>query len=75
MLQETHFTQKGKIKLDKNCVIFEAIRNKKGGGTALAVHEDLKPKLIQEYSDEFELLVVQIKTEDGPIRLVTGYGP
>jgi exonuclease III len=75
MLQETHFTQKGKVKLDKNFVTFEAIRTKKGGGTALAIHEDLKPKLIQEYSDEFELLVVQIKTEDGPIRLITGYGP
>ena len=48
---------------------------KKGGGTALAVHKDLKPKPIQEYSEEFELLVVEVKTVDGPIRVVTGYGP
>ena len=74
-LQETHFKQKGKIKMDKQFVIFKAIRNKKGGGTALAVHEDLKPKLIQEYGDEFELLVAEVKTVDGPIRVVTGYGP
>ena len=43
--------------MDREFVIFEAIRAKKGGGTAIAIHEDLKPKLIEEYSDEFELLV------------------
>ena len=75
MLQETHYKQKGKIKLDKQFVVFEAIRTTKGGGTALAIHEDLKPKLVQEYSEEFELLVVEVKTEDGRIRVITGYGP
>ena len=74
-LQETHYKQKGKIKLDKHFVVFEAIRSKKGGGTAIAIHEDLKPKLIQEYSEEFELLVVEIKTAEEPIRIVSGYGP
>ena len=43
-----------------NFVVFEAIRKKKGGGTIVAVHQDLKPKLIEEYNDEFELLVVEI---------------
>ena len=57
-LQEVHYRQKGKIKMDKSFVVFEAIRSKKGGGTAIAIHEDLKPKLIEEYNDEFELLVV-----------------
>ena len=61
-LQKTHFREKGKIKLDRECVIFEAIRTKKGGGTAIAIHEDLKPKLIEEYSEEFELLVVEVMT-------------
>ena len=74
-LQEVHFREKGKIKLDKQFVIFEAIRTKKGGGTAIAAHEDLKPKLIEEYSDEFELLVLEIKTESGSVRVIIGYGP
>ena len=74
-LQETHFKEKGKIHMDKCFVVFEAIRRKKGGGTAVAIHEDLKPKLIKEYSDEFELLVVEIKTSDTDIRLISGYGP
>ena len=74
-LQETHFTEKGKIKLDKQFVVFEAIRPKKGGGTAIAVHEDLKPKLIEEYSDSFELLVVEIETQNKSVRVISGYGP
>ena len=74
-LQETHFKQKGKIHMDKCFVIFEAIRTKKGGGTAIAIHENLKPKLIKEYSDQFELLVVEIQTEDTDIRIISGYGP
>ena len=55
--------------------MFEAIRVKKGGGTAIAIHEDLKPKLIEEHSDEYELLVVEIKTKDKDIRIMSGYGP
>ena len=47
-LQETRFEPKGKVHMDKCFVIFEAIRNKKGSGTAVAIHEDLKPKLIKE---------------------------
>ena len=37
---------------------------KKGGGTMCAVREELKPKLIEEYSEQFELLVVEIEGED-----------
>ena len=37
-LQETHFREKGKIKMDKSFVVFEAIRTRKGGGTAIAVN-------------------------------------
>ena len=70
-LQETHCKRKGKIQLD-NMVVFEAIRNKKGGGTLCAIHEDLDPKLIEEYNDPFELLVVEVK---GNKRVITGYGP
>ena len=74
-VQETHCSQKGKIKMDKEFVIFEAIRKKKGGGTLVAVHEDLNPKLIEEYHDEFELLVVEVSTQEMCIRVISGYGP
>lgn len=47
-LQETHSNKKGKIKIP-NFVVFEAMRPKKGGGTLIAVHDNLEPKLIEEY--------------------------
>ena len=75
MIQETHCTQKGKILMDNHFVVFEAIWEKKGGGTLLAIHEDLNPKLIEEYNDDFELLVVETNTKEKTIRIITGYGP
>ena len=41
----------------------------------VAIHEDLNPKLIEEYSDEFELLVVETDTKEKSIRVISGYGP
>ena len=73
-IQETHCRRKGKIQID-DFVIFEAIRKAKGGGTLIACHEDLKPKLIEEYEDDFELLVVEIKANEKDIRVISGYGP
>ena len=74
-IQETKFRTKGRIKID-NFVTFEAIRqNKEKGGTVLGVHENLKPVLIEEYSENFELVVVEINVEGKEIRLMTGYGP
>ena len=35
----------------------------------------MKPILIQEYSDEFELLVVEIRAGNKDIRIISGYGP
>jgi exonuclease III len=61
--------------MDKSFVIFEAIRSKKGGGTAKAINENLKPKRIEEYSDDFELLVVEFDTREKNIRIISGYGP
>ena len=53
----------------ENFVIFEAIRkNKEKGGSMLGVHENLKPILIEEYSDTFELIVVEIKAGKKEIR-------
>ena len=60
-VQETHFSQKGKFKMEK-FIICEAIRkSKKKGGSMIGVHEDLNPVLIKEYSESFELIVVEIK--------------
>lgn len=73
-LQETHFQKKGKFKME-GFEIFEAIRKKKDGGTLIGVHKGLKPMLIQEYSDKFELLVVEISVSNKDIRIISGYGP
>ena len=55
--------KKGKIQIP-DTVVFETIRNEKGGGTLIACKKDLKPKLVEDYDDEFELLVVEIKLKD-----------
>jgi hypothetical protein len=54
--------------------IYEAIR-KKEHGIMLGAHVSLKPVLISEYSDNFEMLVVEIKASNKSIRVITGYGP
>ena len=74
-LQETHCTLKGKMQMDPSFVVFEAIRKKKGGGTMIAINQDLNPKLVEEYSDDFEMLVVEIDTKENAIRVISGYGP
>ena len=35
----------------------------------------MNPKLIEEYNDEFELLVVETNTKEKTIRIISGYGP
>ena len=69
-VQETKFSKKGRFHLD-DYHIFEAIC----GGTMIGVHIDLKPVLVKEYSDQFELLVVEIVTKGTTMRLLSGYGP
>ena len=73
-IQETHFRQKGIFQMG-DMVVFEAIRNQKCGGTMLASHKDLTPKLIEEYNEHFELLFIEIEVEKQEIRVITGYGP
>ena len=73
-LQETHAKRKGKIQLHE-MVVFEAIRKSKGGGTLVAGHKSLNPKLIEVYEDEFELIVVELELKERNIRIITGYGP
>ena len=59
-----------------NFVIFEAIRKSKiKGGSMLGVHVDLQPVLIKEYSETFELIVVEVNIGNTRIRVMTGYGP
>ena len=72
--QETHYESKGMIKID-DFEVFESIRNKVKGGTVIGVKADLKPVLIVEYSDQFELLVVEIRAGNRDIRIISGYGP
>ena len=73
-IQESHYPTKGKVQIE-NFEIFEAIRKKAKGGTMIGVHKALKPCLIQEYSNEFELIVVEIKVSKKEIRIISGYGP
>ena len=73
-IQETHARRKGKIQLP-DMVVFEAIRKAKGGGTLIASHKSLNPRLIESYEDEFELLVVELEPEEKNIRMISGYGP
>ena len=73
-IQETHSIKKGKIKLE-GFEIFEAIRKKSKGGTMIAVHKALKPVLINEYSEDFEIIVVECKLGGKEVRIITGYGP
>ena len=74
-IQETHFRKKGRFKLD-NFHVFEAIRkNKEKGGSMLVIHKDLNPVLVKEHNDTFELIVVEIVTQNIKIRVITGYGP
>ena len=75
-LQETHFKKKGKLnqKMD-DFEFFEEIRKKMKGGTLIGVHKSLDPVLIEEYSDEFELLVVKVKIQNKDFRVISGYRP
>ena len=73
-IQETHFPKKGNFK-HQNFEIFEAIRSKEKGGTMVGAHKALNPVLIQDYSEDFELIVIEIKIRDKEIRIMTGYGP
>ena len=73
-IQETHFSKKGNFK-HQNFEIFEAIRSKEKGGTMVGAHKALQPILIEEYSEDFELLVVEVKIRNKEIRIITGYGP
>ena len=74
-MQETHYRSKGKIQIE-NIEIFESIRkNKEKGGTVIGAHKALKPVLINEYDDPFEMVVIEISAGNKEIRVITGYGP
>ena len=73
-LQETRFAKRGKLKID-NYEIFESIRTKEGGGTVIGAHKSLKPILVHEHSEEFELLIVDIEIGEMGVRVISGYGP
>ena len=39
------------------------------------IYELLEPVLIEEYSDKFETLVVELKVAGKKVRVINGYGP
>ena len=45
------------------------------GGTIIGAHKGLNPILIEEYSEDFELLVVEVKIRNKERRIISGYGP
>ena len=55
--------------------MFEAIRKKMKGGTLIGAHKSLDPILIEEYSEDFEFLVVEVKIANKDVRVMSGYGP
>ena len=75
-LQETHFKHKGRLNHKfSEFEIFESIRKKQKGGTLIGAHKSLQPILIEEYSEDFELLVIEVKIGEKDVRIITGYGP
>ena len=75
-LQETHFKRKSRInKKFPDFEIFESIRRKQKGGTLIGAHKSLDPILIEEYSDEFELLVIEVEMGGTNVRIISVYGP
>ena len=73
-IQESMFCKRGKIDVE-GFELFEAIRKKDGGGTVLGAHKGLDPILINEYSDNFELIFIEIRVGGKFIRVISGYGP
>ena len=74
-IQQKLFRTKGRLKI-KDFIIFESIRkNKERGGSMTGIHESLEPVLIEEHSDIFELIKVEIKVAGKEIRVINGYGP
>ena len=73
-IQETNHRRKGQLKVNE-FDIFEAIRKKDGGGTMIGAHKTLNPILIEEQSDEVEMVVIEVTIGDKSIRVLSGYGP
>ena len=58
-VQETQFKKRGKFQYD-DFIIFEAIRkNNEKGGTMVGIHKYFEPVLVEEYEENFELLVIE----------------
>ena len=67
--------KKGKVSIE-GFEIFETIRTGKlKGGTMIGAHKGLKPVLISELNDPFEILVIEIEVGNKEIRIMSGYGP
>ena len=61
--------------MPKDFGVFETIRKVKYGGTMRAIHKDLSPKLIKEYPEPFELVVVEVNVHSkNNNKKITGVG-
>ena len=49
--------------------------SKQKGGTLIGAHKNLDPVLIEEYCEDFELIVIEVKMGGKYVRIMTGYGP
>ena len=75
-LQESHFKRKGRLNSHfSDFEVFESIWKKQKGGTVIGAHKSLSPILIEEYLEDFELLVVEVIIGGKSIRVISGYGP
>ena len=48
---------------------------KQKGGTIIGAHNSLQSILIEEYSKDFELIVIEVNIGENDVRILTGYGP
>ena len=74
IIQETKFTRKSQAKIE-GYRSFPTVRGDSGGGVLIACLPSLDPVEIFEGDSECEVLVMQIKVGNNPMRIIVGYGP
>ena len=77
-VQETKLKKANKIKTGSTnkFTIYELNRkDKSGGGLWIGALKDLHPVWVAHGDDELEVLAIEIRVDDFPVRVVTAYGP
>ena len=75
-IEETKFSEEGRLKIE-NFLVFELVRESKdgGGGLAIGCLPELKPVLARKGCDKTEAMSVDISVQNMKIKCVIGYGP